>query len=70
MPPDFFCPDNFIIWVFYYPNLPKSYPQKVKNKKFTQCLAGGGHSCYYNKNVDNYEKIKNFTGEFEFCSKI
>lgn len=70
MLPDFFAQIILLSGFFYYSNLPKSYPHKVKNKKFTQCLAGGGHSCYYNRHVDNYEKIKNFTGEFEFCSKI
>lgn len=34
-----------------------------------QCLAGGGHSCYYNRHVDNYEKIKKINESLRFTEK-
>ena len=35
-----------------------------------QCLAGGGHSCYYNRCVDNYEKIKKLTSVCVLQKKV
>ena len=35
-----------------------------------QCLAEGGHSCYYKKHVDNYEKIKKINESLRFVEKV
>lgn len=42
MPPDFFCPDNFIIWVFLPKFTKKLSTESEKIKNLHNVLRGGG----------------------------
>ena len=69
MLPDFFAQIILLSGFFVAEIYLKVIHRKWKNKKFTQCLAGGGIRVII---IDMWiiTKKKNLTGEFEFCSKI